>query len=110
MVFKISGQDMAKFYQNLDLGRKVESTKFLMTVVTHKLLTMWSRNMDHQKAERVSYCNDIQDFQIFGQSETQKLSSVQPLLCPEIEISSEVDLQNSVTSTPFGGQRCMSNG
>jgi hypothetical protein len=51
----------------------------------------------------VSYHNGIRDFQSFGKSETQKLSSVQPLFCPETEISSEVDIQNSVTSKPFGG-------
>jgi hypothetical protein len=39
--------------------------------------------MDHQKAERVGYCNGIQSFQSFDQSETQKLSSVQLLFCPE---------------------------
>jgi hypothetical protein len=51
----------------------------------------------------VSYHNGIRDFRSFGKSETQKLSSVQPLFCPETEISSEVDIQNSVTSKPFGG-------
>jgi hypothetical protein len=56
--------------------------------------------MDHRKAERVSYHNDIWDFRSFDQSETQKLSSVQPLFCPETEFSSEVNLQNSVTSKP----------
>jgi hypothetical protein len=34
--------------------------------------------MDHQKAERVVYHNGMQDFWSFGQSETQKLGSVQP--------------------------------
>jgi hypothetical protein len=48
--------------------------------------------MDRQKAERVGNRNGIQDFQSFGQSETQKLCSVQPLFCPEIGFSSEVDL------------------
>jgi hypothetical protein len=56
--------------------------------------------MDHRKAERVSYHNGIRDFWSFSQSETQKLGSVQPQFCPEIEISS--DLRNSVTSKPFG--------
>jgi hypothetical protein len=59
--------------------------------------------MDHQKAERVSYHDGIWYFQSFGQSDTQKLSSVQQLCCPETEISSEVDLQNSVTSKQLGG-------
>jgi hypothetical protein len=46
--------------------------------------------MDHQKAEGVAYHNGIWDFQIFGQPETRKLSSAQPLFCPEAEFSSEV--------------------
>jgi hypothetical protein len=54
--------------------------------------------MDHRKGERVGYQNGIQDFQRFSQSDTQKFSSVQPLFYPETEFSSEVDLQNSVTS------------
>jgi hypothetical protein len=66
--------------------------------------------MDHQKAERVSYHNGIWDFQCFGQSKTQKLSSPQPLFYPETEFSSEVDLQNSVNSKPFSGQSRTSNG
>jgi hypothetical protein len=57
--------------------------------------------MNHRKAERVSYHNGIRDFWSFGQSETQKLGSVQLQFCPEIEISSEVDFRNSVTSKPF---------
>jgi hypothetical protein len=59
--------------------------------------------MDHRKAEIVSYHNGIRYFRSFGQSETRKLSFVQPLFCPETEISSDVDLRNSVTSKPFGG-------
>jgi hypothetical protein len=53
---------------------------------------VWGHIMEHRKAERVSYHNGIQDFHSFGQSNTQKLSSVQPLFCPATEISSEVDL------------------
>jgi hypothetical protein len=59
--------------------------------------------MDHRKAEKVSYRNGIQGFRSFGQSKTQKLSSVQPQFCPETEISSEVNLQNSVSSKPLVG-------
>jgi hypothetical protein len=59
--------------------------------------------MDHRKAERVAYRNSIQNFQSFGQSEAQEFSSVQLFFCPETEFSSEVDLQNSVTSKPFAG-------
>jgi hypothetical protein len=46
--------------------------------------------MDHWKSDRVSYHNGIQHFQSFGQSDTQKLSSVQPQSSPETETSSEV--------------------
>jgi hypothetical protein len=66
--------------------------------------------MDCQKAERVAYSNGIRDFQHFGQSETQKLCSVQPLFCSEAEFSSKVELQNVITSKPFSGQSRMSNG
>jgi hypothetical protein len=59
--------------------------------------------MDHWKTERVFYRNGIQNFRSFGQSEAQKFSSVQPLFYLGIEFSSEVDLQNSVTSKPFVG-------
>jgi hypothetical protein len=45
--------------------------------------------MYHRKAERVLYHDGILYFRSFGQSETRKLSSVQPLFCPETEISSE---------------------
>jgi hypothetical protein len=59
--------------------------------------------MYHRKSERVAYHNGIRDFQSFGQSETQKLGSFQLQFCLETEISSEVDLQNFVTSKLFGG-------
>jgi hypothetical protein len=62
-----------------------------------------SDSSNHQKAERVAYHNDIWDFQSFDQSKTQKLSSVQLLFCPETELSSEVDFQNSVTPKPLVG-------
>jgi hypothetical protein len=48
--------------------------------------------MDHRKAEGVSYQHGIWDFQSFGQSEAQKLNTVQPLFYQETEFSSEVDL------------------
>jgi hypothetical protein len=56
--------------------------------------------MDHWKSERVGYRNDIRDFWSVGQFDTQKFSSDHPLFYPETEFSSEVDLQNSVTSKP----------
>jgi hypothetical protein len=65
--------------------------------------------MDHQKDEGVAYRYGIWEFQSFGQSETQKLSSVQPLFCPETEFSIEVNVQNYVTSKPSSKQSRMSN-
>jgi hypothetical protein len=102
---------MVKFCQNADLCRKVKSAQFSpiqppghsLIAVTRKSLTVWGHVMDRQKAERVSYHDGIRYFRCFGQSETRKLSSVQPLFCPEAEISSEVDFRNSVTSKPLGG-------
>jgi hypothetical protein len=79
------------------------------TAVTHKSLSIWGHIMDHRKVVRVSYRNGIRVFWSFGQSETQKLSSVQPLLCPETEFSSEVNLQNFVTSKPLVGWSWISN-
>jgi hypothetical protein len=48
--------------------------------------------MDQWKAERVSYCDGIQDVRSFGRSETQKLSPVQPWFCLETGFSSKVDI------------------
>jgi hypothetical protein len=59
--------------------------------------------MYHRKAAKVGYRNGIRDIWSFGQPETQKLSSVQSQFYPETEISSEVDLQNSVSSKPLVG-------
>jgi hypothetical protein len=42
----------------------------LPTAVTRKSLTIWSRLMDHRKAETAGYQNGIWDFQSFGQSKT----------------------------------------
>jgi hypothetical protein len=47
--------------------------------------------MDRRKSERVAYRNGIRDIRSFGQSETQKLSSVQMLFSPEAEFISEVE-------------------
>jgi hypothetical protein len=117
LVFKVCGEVMAKFCQNPNLCQKVQfvpnfwfsrPVKFL-TVVTHKSPTIWSRIIDHQKAERVVYGNDIQDFHSFGQSKTQKFSSVQLLFYPEIEFSNNIDRQNSVTSKLLVGWGWISN-
>jgi hypothetical protein len=90
-IYKVSSEVMAKFHQNPDLCRNGESAqKFLIhrtgrvpATVTRKSLTIWSHIIDHRKAERVTYQNGIRDFWSFGQSETQKWSSSQPLFCPE---------------------------
>jgi hypothetical protein len=87
----------------------LNSYKRLVTGVG-KVRAISSLEKDHQKAERVLYRDGIQDFWSFGQSKTQKLSSIPSQFCPETEISSETDLQNSVTSKPLGGQSRMSNG
>jgi hypothetical protein len=65
--------------------------------------------MDHGKDERVGYHNGIWDTSSFSQSGTQKLSFIQPHLCLETEISSEVELLSFITSKLFGRQSCMSN-
>jgi hypothetical protein len=41
-----------------------------LTTVTRQSLTIWSRLMDHRKAERYVYRNGIRDFWSFSQSET----------------------------------------
>ncbi len=65
--------------------------------------------MDHRNAERVGYRNGIRSFRSYGQSEAQKLRSIFPLFCPEIEFSSDVDRQNFITSKPLNGHSRMSN-
>jgi hypothetical protein len=47
--------------------------------------------MDHRKAERVSYHFCIRDFWSFSQFDAQKLRSIVPLFCPEIEFSSNIN-------------------
>jgi hypothetical protein len=82
LVFKVSGEVMAKFrqYPKLMLKSTVcpeipnSETGRVLTIVTHKSLTVWSQRLEHQKDERVSYQNGIRDFHNFGPSETQKLS------------------------------------
>jgi hypothetical protein len=80
-----------------------QQTGQVSTVVNQKSTTISSHIIFHRKAERVAYRNGIQDFWSFGQYEDQKFSSVQLLFCAETESSSEVDLENSVTSKSFVG-------
>jgi hypothetical protein len=65
----------------------IQPVEFL-TAITRKPLTVWICLMDHRKSERISYRDGIQDVWSFGQSETQKLSSVQPLFYLETRFSS----------------------
>jgi hypothetical protein len=99
LVFKVSREVMVKFHQIPDLGQKVKSAQTsrfskpveFPTAVTHKSPTVWSRLMDHQKAERVAYRNSMWDFQSFGQSEIQKLSSFSAAILSGTYFSSIVD-------------------
>jgi hypothetical protein len=74
----------------------IQQTSRVLTIITHKSLTIWSWIMDHRKAKRVAYQNGIRHFWSFGLSETQKRGSSQlglsetqkrgssqPLFCPE---------------------------
>jgi hypothetical protein len=70
----------------------IQQTGQVPTIITWKSLNVWSQTTDHQKYERVAYRNGIQDFQNFGLAETQKLSSILLLFCPE---------QNSATMSIF---------
>jgi hypothetical protein len=41
-----------------------------LTTITRKSLAVWSRLIDHRKAERVVYRNGIWDFRSLSQTET----------------------------------------
>jgi hypothetical protein len=102
---------MAKFCQIPDLCQKVQPAQIsnsatpvkFPTAVTHKAPTIGHHITNHRKAGRVACRNGIQSFWSLGQSKAQKFSSVLPLFCLEREFSSEVNLQNSVTSKQFVG-------
>jgi hypothetical protein len=78
-IYEVSGDVMVKFHQkNLFYTGRYDLPEMLIrrpvefpTIVTHKLLTVSSRLMYHQKAKRVVDKNGIRDFQSFGQSETE---------------------------------------
>jgi hypothetical protein len=66
---------MAKFCQNLFYTGRYDMPEMLiqrpvkfLTAVVRKSLTVWSRLIDHRKAERVVVQNCIWDFWSFGQS------------------------------------------
>jgi hypothetical protein len=54
-----------------------------LTAVTHKPLPVWSRLMDHQKAERVIFQNGICDF---GVSANPRLEIVNLLCCCSVQV------------------------
>jgi hypothetical protein len=62
LVYKVSGEVMAKFHQNPDLCRKVRYVQIfpyqqpghVSMALTRKMLTVWSREVNHQKEERVT--------------------------------------------------------
>jgi hypothetical protein len=62
LINKVSGKVMAKFHQNSDLYRKVKSAQISPIqqpghspiAITHNLLTVWSRGVNHWNAERVT--------------------------------------------------------
>jgi hypothetical protein len=65
---------MVKFFQNPDLCQKVKSAQISpiqqpdhsLIAVTRKSLTIWSREMNQQEAERVIYRIGIRNFRGFG--------------------------------------------
>jgi hypothetical protein len=118
IVYKVSGVVMAKICQRPDSYRKLKTAQKVrsqqpvrfLTAVTRKSLTVWSRFIDYQKAERVGYRNGIWSFQSFGQSEAQKLNPDQLQFCPETKFSSDISRQNSVTPKPLSEWSRMCNG
>jgi hypothetical protein len=76
-ICEVSGEVIVKFCQELVFTGRYDLTERLfqqpvefLTAVTRKLLIGWSHLMDHRKAERVTFQNDIRDFWSFGQSGT----------------------------------------
>jgi hypothetical protein len=61
-VYNVSGEVMAKFCQNPDLCRKVKSVQISLSqqpghvlIAVTQPLTIWSYEINYQKAERVTY-------------------------------------------------------
>jgi hypothetical protein len=68
---------MGNFVKNLFYTGRCDLPEMLfqrlvefLNVITHTSLTSWSHLIDHQKDERVSFRNGIQNLRSFGQSET----------------------------------------
>jgi hypothetical protein len=65
---------MAKFCQNPDLCRKVKSAQISLIqppghsliAITRNPLTVWSCQMNHQKAERATYGDGIRQSESFS--------------------------------------------
>jgi hypothetical protein len=77
---KFLGRSWRKFTKNLIYTGKYDLPEMrtqqpvdIPTAITHKLLTVWSRLMDHRKDERVVFQKGIWDFRSFGLSKTGKL-------------------------------------
>jgi hypothetical protein len=61
-IYKVSGEVMVKFHQNLFYAGRYDLPELLvqqlvkfLTAVTRNPLTIWSHIMDHRKAERVVF-------------------------------------------------------
>jgi hypothetical protein len=73
-VYKVSGEVMAKFYQNPDLCQNIKSAQISpiqppghsLIDITRIPLTVWSHEMNHQKIERATYGDGIRQFESFS--------------------------------------------
>jgi hypothetical protein len=77
-------------------------------VRTRKSLTGWSHLIDHWRAE-LSTILEFGTSEVLVKAKTQKFSPIRLLFCLEAEFSSEVDLQNFITSKLFVGWSWISN-
>jgi hypothetical protein len=89
-IYEVSGEVMAKFYQEPNLYRKVQSVQIspiqqsvqVLMALTHKSLTVSSRIMNHWKAERVTYRLGIRQFGRFRFAYASEFYFFQLLCCP----------------------------
>jgi hypothetical protein len=82
----------------------------VLTAITRKSLTVWSRKMNNQKAERVANRIAIWNFRSFSLAETQKFEFFPAAALSKTDSSSVVDTQNSIFSRQLVGWGCMRNG
>jgi hypothetical protein len=117
-VCKVSREAMAKFCQKtyfiqegaIYLEMLIQQLVEFPAAVTHKSLSVWSRLMDHQRAERVAYRNGIWASRVWA---NLRLKIEDPFCCCSVQkqkFSSDVDQQNSITTKLFSRQSRMSNG